>query len=94
MVKRTNLVKLAAQLGTRATQVEYLRGKGVLPTQVTCQKCGEFVSKTEYCTNKGTFKYYVISFEAFSDFHPPGCNICFSLTDLLLNSWFVCSKLL
>ena len=70
MVKRTNLVKLAAQLGTRATQVEYLRGKGVLPTQVTCQKCGEFVSKTEYCTNKGTFKYYVISFEAFSDFHP------------------------
>ena len=56
MVKRTNLVKLAAQLGTRATQVEYLRAKGVLPTQVTCQKCGDLVTKTEYCTNKTDFR--------------------------------------
>ena len=52
MAKGTNLIKLAAKLETRADQVAYLRDKGVLPTSVTCQKCGVEVSRTEYCTNK------------------------------------------
>ena len=54
--KRTNLVRLAASLETRRAQVEYLREKGALPTTTECQKCGEPVTKTEYCPNKIDFR--------------------------------------
>ena len=56
MAKKTNLVKLARRLDTRANQVAYLREKGVLPTTASCQRCGELVSKTEICQQKADFR--------------------------------------